>query len=66
MNYIMIYGLKSSDELRNLWGRVGIITRLFLVTEGLVIFVSQAHFLENTNHSISDEGDPISCLQDSF
>ena len=60
MNYIMIYGLKSSDELGNLWGRVGIITRLFLVTEGLVIF------LENTNHSISDGGDPISCLQDSF
>ena len=56
----MIYGLKSSDELGNLWGRVGIITRLFLVTEGLVIF------LENTNHSISDGGDPISCLQDSF
>ena len=35
MNYIVNYVLKSSDELENLWGGVGIITSLLLVTEGL-------------------------------
>lgn len=35
MNSIMNCVLKSSDELENLWGGVGIITSLFLITEGV-------------------------------